>query len=181
MPNLGVNIAIVDTGRILLTRREDFEIWCLPGGGVDDGESVAQAAVREAREETGLDVVLTRLVGIYSRPTWQASGSHEVLFAAKPVGGKLRPQQSEVLDARYFDPHHLPKPLVWWHRQRILDAVNGIGGSVAWSQDVVWPFDEKLTRRELYELRDRSGLSRQEFYERYFDHPGPDGERLELG
>ena len=43
MPFLGVNVAILEDGKILLTRREDFEVWCLPGGGVDDGESVAQA------------------------------------------------------------------------------------------------------------------------------------------
>ncbi len=62
---LGVTVAVIDEDRILLTKREDFEVWCLPGGGVDPGESVAQAAIREAREETGLEVQLTRLVGIY--------------------------------------------------------------------------------------------------------------------
>jgi ADP-ribose pyrophosphatase YjhB (NUDIX family) len=54
MPSLGVNIAVIQDGQILLTQREDFEVWCLPGGEVDACESIAQAAVREALEETGL-------------------------------------------------------------------------------------------------------------------------------
>jgi ADP-ribose pyrophosphatase YjhB (NUDIX family) len=55
---LAVNVAVIDGDRVLLTRREDFEVWCLPGGTVDEGESLAEAATREVREETGLDVRL---------------------------------------------------------------------------------------------------------------------------
>lgn len=67
---LGVNVAIVSEGRVLLTRREDFDVWCLPGGQVDAGESLAEAARREVREETGLEVRIERLVGMYSGPRW---------------------------------------------------------------------------------------------------------------
>jgi ADP-ribose pyrophosphatase YjhB (NUDIX family) len=136
MPTLGVEIAVLRSGQILLTQREDFETWCLPGGNVDAGESAAQAAVREAREETGLDVQLERLVGIYSMPGWGQGGAHVVVFAARPLGGSVQPQAGEVVAARYFDPDALPEPLLGWHRQRIRDALNGVGGSVAWSQAV---------------------------------------------
>ena len=51
MPFIGVNVAIMSESKVLLTRREDFEVWCLPGGAVDDGESLARAAVREAEED----------------------------------------------------------------------------------------------------------------------------------
>ena len=51
----------MEDGRILLAKREDFEVWCIPGGMVEDGESVARAAVREIAEETGLTVELTVL------------------------------------------------------------------------------------------------------------------------
>ncbi len=181
MPILGVEVAIVRSGQILLTKREDFEVWCLPGGHIDAGESAAQAAVREAREETGLDVQLERLVGVYSMPRWRAGGAHIVVFAARPVGGMLELQEGEVIEAHYFDPDALPEPLFGWHRQRILDALDGIGGSVAWSQHVAWPFEQKMTREELYALRDQSGLSRQELFLRYFGQFGPDYETLEVG
>jgi hypothetical protein len=61
-PAVGATVAILRDGKLLLTRREDFEVWCLPGGCVDEDESLADAARREAEEETGLKVRLTRLV-----------------------------------------------------------------------------------------------------------------------
>jgi ADP-ribose pyrophosphatase YjhB (NUDIX family) len=176
---LGANIAIIDDGQILLTKREDLEIWCLPGGHVDTGESIAETAIREAHEETGLTVELTQLVGIYSQPNWGGRGIHIVLFAARPTDGRLQPQASEVIDLGYFDPHKLPNPLMWWHRQRISDAMEGVSG-VAWTQHA-WPFEKEMTRQEIYQLRDRSGLTRQEFYRRYFDQPSAKIEKLEVG
>ena len=64
---LGCSAAIFDEqGRILLTKRSDNSQWCLPGGAVDPGETVAEACEREVWEETGLVVHVKRLVGIYS-------------------------------------------------------------------------------------------------------------------
>ena len=168
MPTVGVAVAIMADNRILLIKREDFEVWALPGGGADAGESLAQAAVRESREETGLRVSLTRLVGVYSRPDWIDGGEHVVLFAAIPSGGVLlQDADGEVLDARFFGRHDLPEALVPWHRQRIYDALDGVGGGAAWSQTALWPFAQGMTHQALYDLRDRSGLSRQQFYARY--------------
>ena len=86
MAGLAVNVAVIHENKILLTQRDDFETWILPSGGVEDGESIAQAAIRETKEETGIDVELTSLVGIYSRLSNMAP-VHVVLFVAKPVGG----------------------------------------------------------------------------------------------
>jgi ADP-ribose pyrophosphatase YjhB (NUDIX family) len=181
MPFLGVNIAILRDDEILLTERSDFEVWCLPGGEVDPGESLAQAAVREAREETGLEVELTRLVGVYSRPLWLNGGMHVVLFTARITGGTLKVQESEVLRAGFFKRGEIPQALAFGHRQRILDALNGLGGGVAWVQAAEWPFENGLTRQELYDRQARSGLSKREFYQRFVGRPSPAGEKREVG
>jgi ADP-ribose pyrophosphatase YjhB (NUDIX family) len=168
MPAIGAAVAIIENGRILLTQREDSEVWCLPGGAVEDGESLAQAAAREGLEETGLDVHLTGLVGIYSQPRWHGGGHHFALFAAEPIGGALRLATGETVDAGFFDRAQLPQPLVWWHEQPIADALDGVVGA---ARVIVgdWPFDQQLTRAEIYAMRDRSGLSRQQFYLKYFN------------
>ena len=173
--DLAASVAILQNDRIVLIKREDFAVWGLPSGQVEAGETVAQAAFREAREETGLEVQITHLVGLYSLPRWVGGGNHTVLFAAVPVAGRLQTHCEEVVDSGYFALHALPSPLIWWHRQRIADAFSGQCGVVR-TQHVRWPFAPRLTRAQLYELRDRSGLSRQCFYERYFGTDPAEGD-----
>jgi 8-oxo-dGTP pyrophosphatase MutT (NUDIX family) len=103
---------VVAAGRVLLTQRADLAVWCLPGGAVDPGGSLAQAAVREVQEETGVAIALTRLIGVGSRPRWRAGGGHEIVFAARPIGGALHAQPEEVLALDYVDPVALPATLV---------------------------------------------------------------------
>ncbi|WP_100485126.1 NUDIX hydrolase [Mycobacteroides abscessus] len=73
-----------EQGRILLVKRRDNTLWALPGGGHDIGESIEQTAIREVKEETGLDVDITGLVGIYTNP------AHIVAFS----DGEVRQQFS---------------------------------------------------------------------------------------
>lgn len=181
MPSIGVNVAVLKFNKILLTRREDFNIWCLPGGAVDAGESVAQAALREVREEVGLKVELERLVGIYSEPNWFPDGLHIVLFAARSLDTELHLDPGEVAEAAFFGLDELPEPLIFGHRQRSVDALKGTGGGVVWRQDRNWPFSNQLNRSQLYNLRDQSGLSRREFYLRYLQKCEPNTETLEVG
>ena len=133
------------------------------------GESIPQAAMREAKEETGLTIELTRLVGLYGRSRGQEA-VHNILFAAKPIAGALTPQVSEVINIGYFTLEEaLNQKLLADHAQRITDALSGIGGSVAWWHDTPWPFDDTVnTRKELYNKRDQSQLSRQDFYLKHF-------------
>src|SRR4029453_8623784 len=70
----GVAAVICDGERVLLQRRDDNGKWGLPGGGVEPGESVRAAIVREVQEETGLDVEPVRLIGVYSDPA-----NHQVI------------------------------------------------------------------------------------------------------
>lgn len=181
MPGIGVNIAIIKDGKILLTKREDFEIWCLPGGGVDEGETLAQAAIRETREETGLEVELLRLVGVYSRPRWTNESPHVLLFAARPVGGELKLNPDEVLEARYFGPQEIPADMVVDHALRIQHAFSEAGGSLVWVQDTPWPLPAGLSREELYRMRDGSGMSKRDFYLHLFGEHDSGRNRPEIG
>jgi ADP-ribose pyrophosphatase YjhB (NUDIX family) len=119
-----------DDGHVLLQRRSDNGLWGLPGGGVEIGESVSTAIVREVQEETGLTVMIDRLVGVYSDPRFQvvryADGNvvHYIntLFVCRIVGGTLQTCE-ETLDLQFFDPAHLPEGMLLSHRIRVQDAV----------------------------------------------------------
>jgi ADP-ribose pyrophosphatase YjhB (NUDIX family) len=87
-----VNVVVVnDVGEILMIRRSDNDNWAVPGGAIDIGESVAQAAVRETREESGIECEITGVVGIYSDP------KHVILYTSN---GEVRQEFSIVLTAR---------------------------------------------------------------------------------
>lgn len=108
-----------DEGRVLWVRRNDYDVWNLPGGGRQGQEPPWETAVRETREETGLQVQLTHLSGVYAKPEKQ-----EVIltFTAEAAGGALTPN-SEAAEFRYFaageePPNALPK-----HVERVADAV----------------------------------------------------------
>lgn len=166
--SLGVNAAIFDDhGRILLTLREDFEIWCMPGGGVDAGEDPYNAVIREAQEETGLIVRPTRLVGMYTRPSWMHLTPHIMVFATQVIGGKLERQVSEVLDMRYFALDELPDNMLLGQAFRIEDAAKGVTGTLV-TEDIAFPLPQVQNRRDLYAARDASGLARQAFYMQTF-------------
>jgi len=164
MASLGVTVAIIEGETILLTLREDFEVWCLPGGAVEDGESLAEAARREVREETGLEVEFTRLVGAYSRVGWNPL--HNILFAGRVVGGTLAPDPHEVLEARFFPLDALPEDMLFGQQRRIQDAISGVTGIVK-SERISIPDGSPATRADLYAARDQSGLSRRDFYRRF--------------
>jgi len=169
MVGLAVNVAVIHEGKILLTQSEDFETWILPSGGAEDGESLAEAAIRETKEETGLDFELTRLVGIYSwLENW--SPGYRVLFAAKPIGGEIKCQEGETIDVKWFAFDEIPNLLSAGQKRRIEDAISGVTG-IAILQEFKMPaIPEKITRKELYGLGDKSGLSRQDFYLKIFEH-----------
>ena len=117
----GVGIIITDNeGRILLEKRSDSGMWSLPGGAIDPGESVMNAAVREAKEETNLDIEINGLLGIYSEPsdgrivTYPDNGDvrHlvDAIFFAKVISGKIA-KSDESVDLKYFYLESLPSDI----------------------------------------------------------------------
>jgi 8-oxo-dGTP diphosphatase len=106
-PKLAVAVLIEHAGKIVLQRRTinpGAGLWTFPSGFVDRGEQVEEAAVREAWEEVGVRVRLTRLLGLYSAP-----GETVVLvvYVAHPEGGTLE-SRDENDAVGYFDPNDLP-------------------------------------------------------------------------
>ncbi|MFJ5230738.1 NUDIX domain-containing protein [Kitasatospora sp. NPDC088391] len=98
-------------GRVLLQRRADNGLYALPGGAMDLGESLPGTAVREVREETGLDVEITGLVGTYTDPRHVIAYSDgevrqqfNVCFTARITGGELRISE-ESTDLRFVAPN----------------------------------------------------------------------------
>jgi len=120
---LGVGVIIVDKeDRILLEQRSDNGMWGIPGGAIEPGESVINAAIREVKEETNLDIEIDGLLGIYSEPsdgrivTYPDNGDvrHlvDVVFTALVmVSGQMK-KSDESLDLKFFQPDLIPSSIV---------------------------------------------------------------------
>jgi 8-oxo-dGTP diphosphatase len=109
------------TRKVILVERINEPLgWALPGGFVDVGETVEQAAMREALEETGLDVRLDRLLGVYSDPARDSRGHVvSVVFIATARG---RPAAGDdAADARLFAVDDLPSPMAFDHARIVKD------------------------------------------------------------
>lgn len=103
----GSSVFVFDKSRkkILLIKRRDIPVWVIPGGGIEKGETPRQAAIREAKEESGFDVKIIRQIAEY---THHRSGKINSLFEAVVVGGKAR-LSNESKEVAFFNPNNLPE------------------------------------------------------------------------
>lgn len=116
-------------GRLLLIQKVDNGFWALPGGAMDLGESIRDAAVREVEEETGVRVEVTGLVGIYTDPghvmaydDGEVRQEFSVCFHACPISGEPREDGTETKAARWVELADLPGLSIHPSMRRRIDA-----------------------------------------------------------
>lgn len=114
----------IDGGVILIRRKNPPQGWAIPGGFVDYGESLEHAAVREAKEETGLDIALVRQMHTYSDPKRdQRHHTVSTIFIAKASGTPVAADDAE--EAGIFTKDNLPDDIAFDHRQILEDYFIG--------------------------------------------------------
>lgn len=120
IPGTGVLVEM-DNGIVLVQRGQPPFVgwWVLPSGYIEADESAEQAAIRECKEETGLDVELVELFGVYSFPEGPVHSGIVIFYRARPVGGTLRPGD-DAQDVGVFPPHALPEKLAFRTHREVL-------------------------------------------------------------
>ena len=119
-----------EQNRLLLQKRSDCEKWGFLGGMVESGESVSEAAVREVKEESGLDVEIVSLFGVYSKYFAEYSNGDKAqpivhMFKAKVIGGELIDKNNETLELKYFYLSDTPELFCKQHRDILADVIGG--------------------------------------------------------
>ena len=121
-----------ERGRVLLQKRGDSENWGFPGGAIELGETPENAVIRELKEETGLDVVVKSLIGIYTDsdmryPNGDQTHSICIVYELREIGGKLKCDNLETLELKYFGIDELPVMFCKQHEEIKADLINKYG------------------------------------------------------
>jgi 8-oxo-dGTP pyrophosphatase MutT (NUDIX family) len=102
-----------EAGHLLLIHKTDNDLWALPGGGHEAGESISETVVREVKEETGINVQVLDIVGLYTDPRHviayddgEVRQQFSICFDAQPLGGSLR-TSAESKEVRWVSPDEL--------------------------------------------------------------------------
>jgi UDPglucose 6-dehydrogenase len=128
-PALAINVIVEDKSKILLVKRrlEPFKgLWSLPGGYVEYGETVEDAARREVKEECGLDIQPSGIIGVYSNPErhpWKHVIA--ICYTAKKVGGRIEAGAKEG-KTNFFKTNSIPEKLAFDHAKMIEDYISGV-------------------------------------------------------
>lgn len=127
----GVVVLRNEQGQVLLQRRMDFDVWGLPGGVMEPGETILDCARRETLEETGLEANALRLVGIYTDPSYDTiypNGDqvqqYSITFEGRVSGGEMHVDGMENSAQAFFDPQDIPfDNLPIFYRHMLQDAL----------------------------------------------------------
>lgn len=117
-------------GRVLLQRRADKNKWGFPGGAMELGESASEAAIREIKEETGLDVEVSKLIGIYTDyydeyPNGDRAQTIAIFLEFNVTGGQIIESNEETLELRFFALNKFPELVNQQHMDAFEDIKNG--------------------------------------------------------
>lgn len=118
-----------DNGEILLQKRKDKNVWGFPGGAIEIGESAQETAIREIKEETGLDVFPQKMIGVYTGyfdeyPNGDKAQVISIFFDLEIVGGNLIESNDETLELKFFDEKSIPKLVNQQHEDVLRDIIN---------------------------------------------------------
>ena len=120
VPTVDIIIVVEGEGIVLIRRKNEPHGWAIPGGFVDYGESAEDAAIREAKEETSLDVELVTQMGVYSAPDRDPRGhTISTVFIAKARG--IPRAADDAADIGIFTKETLPSPLCFDHAAILAD------------------------------------------------------------
>ncbi|GAB4458171.1 MAG: NUDIX hydrolase [Anaerolineae bacterium] len=112
-PKVSAAVMVVQKGKVLLVRRAmdpGRGSWCFPGGFMEIGETPQATAIRECREESGLEVEITRLLDVYYYEDFRGSGV-VIMYQARVTGGRLEANPEEADGIGFFGPDELPQPI----------------------------------------------------------------------
>ncbi|MBI2079164.1 NUDIX hydrolase [Candidatus Micrarchaeota archaeon] len=115
---------IINNGKVVLIRRgtEPFKgEWAIPGGRIEDNETAEECLVREAKEETGLEVRPIRMIGVYSDPKRDPRGIIVAAYLCEVIGGELN-GGDDAAEAKWFELNKIPK-LCTDHNKILEDAL----------------------------------------------------------
>jgi ADP-ribose pyrophosphatase YjhB (NUDIX family) len=121
---MGVRVMMIQNNRVLLVRQTYIPGWFMPGGGLKRGETLEQAARREAREETGAELGEVHLMGVYTSFK-EMKTDHNIVFICTDftMSGE---HDSEIAEVRFFELNELPEGLWPGHRRRLEEYRAGI-------------------------------------------------------
>lgn len=154
--------------KVLLTMREDFEFWCLPGGYVEGDESLEEAVHREVAEEAGLNLEINQRILHIVKPNWRGGVTmdifrteihHDIVYTISP----------EVKDIGLFDPKHLPYPILREHADYIKLATDTTTASII--NSIQSPEELELPKDRIQNLILFSEMGKSEWYASLFKEP----------